>query len=73
MPQPFTDEDEDGTYTATFALLLPDTEYEVSPPELQDGVTPFEFSLSPETAQTVTFGSGGQAVVSFEVTSASSN
>lgn len=70
-PQLFTDEDQDGTYTATFSLLLPDTEYEVGLPELQDGVTQFNFTLSPDAAQTVTFTSGDQVVVSFEVTSAS--
>jgi hypothetical protein len=69
-PQPFTDEDEDGIYTATFSFLLPDTEYEVSVPELQDGVTAFDFTIAPDEAQTATFGSGGTVTVSFEVTSA---
>jgi hypothetical protein len=70
-PQPFTDDDQDGTYTATFSLLLPDAEYEISLPELKDGVTAFDFTLSPDAAQTVTLGSGQQVTVSFEVTSAS--
>ena len=70
-PQLFTDDDQDGTYTATFSLLLPDTEYEVALPELQDGVTVFDFTLSPDAPQTITFGSGEQITVSFEVTSAS--
>jgi hypothetical protein len=67
-PQPFTDEDEDGTWTATFRFLLPDTEYDVSVPELQEGVTPFDFTISPDTDQPTTVGSGGTVVVSFEIT-----
>ncbi len=70
VPQPFTDDDEDGVYTATFFLLMPDTDYEVSLPELQDGVTPFVFTTDPAAAQTVNVGSGAQGSVAYEVTSA---
>ena len=41
LPEPFADEDGDGTYTATFLFLSLDASYEVSVPEFQDGVTEF--------------------------------
>ena len=71
MPLAFTDVDDDGTYTATFLYLQPDPdpEYSVSV-ELRDGVS-FDFTLDPTSPQNVTFGSGEQATVAFEVTSAS--
>lgn len=69
LPQPFTDEDGDGTYTATFLFLMPDASYEVAVPELQDGVTAFQFTTNPDTPQDAAVGSGAQATVGFEVTS----
>lgn len=66
----FTDLDENGIYTARFIFLLPDADYEVAV-GLQEGVAPYEFTLDPTSPQTVSLGSGTQATVSFEVTSAS--
>ena len=69
-PQPFTDDDEDGTYTATFLFLVPG-DYEASV-ELQEGAPSIDFTLDPTSPQTVTVGDAEQASVAFEVTSASS-
>lgn len=66
----FTDLDENGIYTARFIFLLPDADYEVAV-GLQEAVAPYEFTLDPTSPQTVSLGSGTQATVSFEVTSAS--
>ena len=68
VPVAFTDDDMDGTWTATFHHLMPDS-YEVSV-ETKDGVT-WEFTLDPATPQTVTLGSGDSGTVAFELVSAS--
>lgn len=70
VAQPFTDEDEDGVYTVTFEYLMPDETYEVSV-ELQEG-TSYDFTLDPESPQSVSLGSAEQGSVAFEVTAASS-
>lgn len=69
-PVVFTDPEEDGLFTARFLYLLPDSEYEVTV-GLQDDVTPYAFTLDPTSPQTISLGSGTQATLSFEVTSAS--
>lgn len=69
VAQPFTDDDEDGVFTATFDLLIPNEPYEVSV-GLQDGVS-FNFTLDPTSPQEVPLASSENASVSFEVTSAS--
>ncbi|MDT8340283.1 MAG: DUF4382 domain-containing protein [Longimicrobiales bacterium] len=63
----FTDDDQDGVYTAVFLFVLPDA-YDVSV-ALGEGVT-FDFTLDPEAPQTIELGSGQDAEVSFAVTSA---
>lgn len=68
-PLVFTDDDEDGVFTATFLFLLPDSDYEVAV-GLQEGVTAYDFTLDPTSPQTVSLGSADQARLSFEVTSA---
>jgi hypothetical protein len=69
VPQPFTDLDQDGVFTATFLFLLPGATYEVSV-ELQDGVS-FEFTLDPTSPQAVPLASGEDASITFELTAAS--
>jgi hypothetical protein len=69
VPQPFTDADEDETFTATFEYLVPGATYELSI-ELQDGVS-FEYELSPTSPQSVPLSNAEEATVPFEVTSAS--
>lgn len=69
QPQAFTDEDDDGTYTASFLFLVPD-DYETWV-ELQDGAPSIDFTLDPTSPQGVSVGSAEQASVAFEVTSAS--
>jgi hypothetical protein len=69
MPQPFTDDDEDGVFTATFLYLIPDASYDVAV-ELQDDVS-FNYTLDPTSPETVSLESGQQVTVAFEVTSAS--
>jgi hypothetical protein len=68
VPVAFEDPDEDGTWTATFLFLMPDT-YEVSV-QAAEGVT-YDFTLDPEAPQSVTLGSGASDTVSFTLTSAS--
>lgn len=70
-PQPFTDDDDDGVYTVMFEYLLPDQSYDVSV-GLQEGFS-YDYTLDSETPspQSVSLGSGEQATVVFEVTSAS--
>lgn len=67
-PLAFTDEDQDGTFEAEFRFMLP-TDYEVYV-ELQDDAPSHEFTLDPTSPQSVTLGSGQNATVAFEVTSA---
>jgi len=85
-PVPFTDEDEDGIWTATFFHLLPsgyevegDVEgefvtvgdYEVSV-GLKDDVDPvYDFVLDPESPVTLELGDGVDEVVDFTLVSAS--
>lgn len=66
VPVAFTDDDQDGTWTATFDFLIPDT-YQVTV-ELVDGVE-YTFATDPESPQSVELGSGSDAVASFTVTS----
>ena len=66
MPIVFTDEDQDGTWTATFNFLVPET-YEVSV-GLVDGVE-YTFTTDPDSPQSVELGSGGDATAGFTVTS----
>lgn len=65
----FTDDDEDGVFTATFHFLMPDADYEVAV-GLQESVTAYVFTLDPTSPQTVSLGSGESATIAFEVTSA---
>ncbi len=71
-PQPFTDEDGDGVFTATFLYLRPNEPNETYTVtvELQEGVS-FDFTLNPTSPQVVVLGSGEEASIAFEVTSAS--
>ena len=71
-PVPFTDDDEDGTYTAEFLYLVPGVEYEVSV-ELQDDAPAYDFTTEPDSPQSVTLGSAEDATVAFEVTSATAS
>jgi hypothetical protein len=68
-PQAFTDDDDDGVYTVMFEYLLPDQSYDVSV-GLQEGAS-YDFTLDPESPQSVSLGSGEQATVAFEATLAS--
>lgn len=67
VPVAFEDPDTDGTWTATFLLLLPGT-YDVSV-ERKEGVT-YDFTTSPESPQNVELGQGGDVTVPFVLTSA---
>ncbi len=67
-PVHFTDDDQDGVYTASF-LFLTAGDYEVSL-ELQEGVTAYDYTLEPMSPQTVSLGESEQATIAFEVTSA---
>jgi hypothetical protein len=69
VAEPFTDEDEDGVYTATFLYLVPGATYELSL-ELQDGVS-FDYTLDPTSPQSIPISSAEEATVAFQVTSAS--
>lgn len=64
----FTDDDEDGVYTATFFYLTAG-EYELSL-GLQEGVTAYDYTLDPTSPQTIPLGESEQRTISFEVTSA---
>lgn len=64
----FTDDDDDGVFTATFVFLTAG-EYEVGV-ELQEGVTAYDFTLDPTSPQTVPLGESEHATIAFEVTSA---
>lgn len=70
-PQLFTDDDDDGVYTAMFEYLLPDQSYDVSV-GLREGIS-YDYILDSETPspQSVSLGSGEQTTVVFEVTSTS--
>ena len=70
-PVAFTDDDEDGTYTARFLFLVP-TDYEITV-ELQDDAPAIDFTLDPTSPQSVTLGSTEDATVAFEVTSATAS
>lgn len=63
----FTETATAGLYAATFLFVIPRDDYQVSV-ELMDGVV-FEFTVDPDSPQTVVLPSGGTATVSFEVTS----
>lgn len=67
-PVLFTDDDEDGVFTASFFLLTAG-DYEVSL-KLREGVTAFDYTLDPMSPQTVPLGESEQATIAFEVTSA---
>lgn len=70
-PVAFTDLNEDGTYTAEFLYLFPDTEYQVWV-ELQEEAPMYDFTLDPTSPQNVSLGSADQVSVAFEVTAATS-
>lgn len=63
----FTATATEGLYSATFLFVIPRDDYEVAV-KLQDGVV-FEFTVDPDSPQTVNLPGGGTATVSFEVTS----
>lgn len=67
VAQPF--EVVDGVFTFTYLFLMPNETYTVTV-ELQDGVS-FDFTLNPTSPQDVVLGSGEEASIAFEVTSAS--
>ncbi|HUP51828.1 MAG TPA: DUF4382 domain-containing protein [Longimicrobiales bacterium] len=69
VPQPFTDDDQDDIYTATFLYLVPGATYDLSL-GLRDGVS-FGYTLDPTSPQSVSLSSGEEATVAFQVTSAS--
>lgn len=75
-PVAFTDDDQDGTWTATFFHLVPSATENVGPyqvsVELEDDVTAYPFTLDPPEPVTVDLGSGVNEVVDFTVTSAGS-
>lgn len=68
VDRPFTDEDGDGVYTATFEFLVPDPDltYEVTV-RPQDGVTGFTFTFDPATAE-VTLTGGAASAAEFTLT-----
>ena len=67
VPVAFEDPETDGTWTATFLLLLPGA-YDVSV-ERKDGVT-YDFTTDPASPQNVELGQGGSLTVPFVLTSA---
>ena len=68
MPVPFTDPDEDGTWTATFLFLMPGS-HEASV-ELKDEFTYDATVDLVSESPVVDLTSGGSATVQFQVTEA---